>query len=144
MHAYEKEIAKREGLMPLCSYPYKVIPVSDQAKLFFALFNKKRGPIEKTTPQFIEKYLKTDKFPFTGKISFYYDNPNESERGNEVRSLVNWNMAENWVPGIQHPKSGKISTQRTLEEGKDYRIEIGEKIMNEQPKKLSFNDIKAL
>lgn len=140
MHAYQKEIAKREMLNLVCSYLYKVTPLSDQAKLFFAIFNKNSGPIEKITPSFLEKYLKVDRKPFVGKISFYYDETDEAK----VKSLAVWNMAESCVPGINHPNSGKKTTYAPLEEGKDFKVEVGEKIIHEQPKPLTFDDIRDL
>lgn len=144
MHAFEKEIAKTEMLTPVCSYPYKVIPLSDQAKLAFALFNKNSGPLERTTAAFLKKYLNVEKGPFVGKMTFYYEESNETVRKSETKQLAIWNMAESWVPGIFHTHSGKSSFYTALAEGKDYKVEVGEKIVHEQPKALTFDDIKAL
>ncbi|PLR79702.1 hypothetical protein CVD25_06490 [Bacillus canaveralius] len=146
MYPFEKEIAKREMLAIVCSYPYKVIPLSDRAKLAFALFNKNSGPLEKTTAAFFEKYLNVEKEPFVGQVSFYYDDPYESEgslkRTTKERAI--WWMAENWVSGITHPNSDRGTFFASLTEGEDYKVEVGEKIVHEQPKALTFDDIKAL
>ncbi|RYI25085.1 hypothetical protein EVU96_25055 [Bacillus infantis] len=148
MYAFEKEIANREMLYPVCSYPYKVIPLTEQAKAAFAAFNKKNSPgsapIEKSLMEFIKKYFKPDKDFFTGKATFYFDEADEQKRINETKSIAVWYMTESGVPGIFHPKSGKKSYYVTLKEDKDFRVEVGEKITHDQPKTPTFEDIKAL
>jgi hypothetical protein len=146
MSTFEVEVQKREKLYPLFSYPYQVIPLTDQAKIAFALFKKDRGPIEGNYANLIKKYLKADKVPFKGQATFCYEDPKETEENliSSVKELANFNMAERSVPGISSPLSGKRTYYVALTEGEDYKIEVGEKIVHEQPKILSFDDIKAL
>lgn len=102
MHAFEKEIAKKEMLSIACSYPYQVIPISEQAKANFGLFNKKRGPIERFK-DFLARNVTEEKmqvFPYKGQMSFYFDDPDETTRIAEVKNFVQWNMARFGVPGI--------------------------------------------
>jgi hypothetical protein len=146
MSEFNKELSKREMITPVCSYPYKVVPLTDQAKLGFAMFNKKSGPVERSNAEVIKKFLNMDKPPFIGQRTFYYDDPNETEeqRKNETKELAIWRMAESWVPGISHPKSDRKNAYTTLVYDRDYTIEVGEKIIHEQPERLTFEDIKAL
>jgi hypothetical protein len=146
MSQFNKQLAKMEMITPVCSYPYKVVPLTEQAKLAFSLFNKKSGPMENRNADVIKKYFNMDKPPFIGQRTFYYDDPNETEeqRKNETKELAIWRMAESWVPGINHPKSFKTSSYKALIPDKDYIVEIGEKIIHEQPEIFTFDDIKAL
>ncbi|MBP1944633.1 hypothetical protein [Cytobacillus luteolus] len=146
MYTFEKEILKREMLVPVCSYEYKVIPLSDSAKTAFALFNKRNGELERNRADLHKKYLKLDEFPFAGQRTFYYEDPQESEETRKVmvKELAIMNMADRWVPGISHHEIKKGTGWAPLIEGTDFVVEIGEKIVHEKPKNLTFDDIKAL
>jgi hypothetical protein len=146
MHSFEKEILKREMLHPVASYPYKVIPLTNKAKLSFSLFNKRNGELERSNAELFKKYLNVDKFPFVGQMTFYYDDPKESEevRKELTKDLAIRNMAERWVPGVTHVDVKKSTGFGALIKDEDYTIEVGEKITHEQPKTLTFADIKAL
>ncbi|MRX56726.1 hypothetical protein GJU41_22545 [Bacillus idriensis] len=143
MYAFEKEILKRENPAIFCSYPYKVIPLSDQAKIAFAKHNKKSGPME-SNANTVKKYLNVEKKPFVGMVSFPFDDPNEANFIRETKSRAIWKMTESGVPGVFHHDSGIKSYYVTLHEGKDFKIEVGEKIIHEQPQSLTFEDIKTL
>lgn len=144
MHAYEKEINKRELLVPAFSYPYQVIPLTEQAKISFALYNKQQGPLERI-PDLIKNHLNVERPPFVGELKFYYEDTKETEqfRKEMTKDHAIKTMAGRKVRGISHKKVGH-SIYAPLIEGKDYTIEIGEKIKHKQPKQLSFKDIKAL
>ncbi|APH07213.1 hypothetical protein [Bacillus weihaiensis] len=146
MRPYEKEILRREMISLVYSYPYKVVPLSDDAKLAFALFNKQRGPIPPNAAEVIKKYLNLEKPPFIGQMSFYYDDPNESEDARMImtKELAIKKMAECWVPGISHVDSLRKNSYPPLKEGSDFTIEVGKKIIHDQPLTLTFDDIKAL
>jgi predicted nucleic acid-binding Zn ribbon protein len=146
MHAFQREIQKREMLSPVFSYPYKVIPISEQAKVAFSLFNKRNGLLEKTHAELIKKYLNVEKFPFIGNMTFYYEDSNETEEQHKAatKELAIKNMADRWVPGVHHPDVKKNTNYVDLHEGTDFEIEIGEKVVYEQPDVLTFEDIKAL
>lgn len=148
MYAFEKEIAKLEAIETAVSYPYQVIPLSEQAKLHFGLFNRERGPLEKMK-DFFKRNLteeKLQRFPFKGNMSFFYDETNETLRIGEVKDLVKWNMARFGIPGINY--KGKdahyISYMVAISEGTDYKIEIGKKVVHEKPVRLTFDDVKTL
>ncbi|MFD2118162.1 hypothetical protein ACFSTH_11690 [Paenibacillus yanchengensis] len=144
MFAFEKEIAEREMLTPVCSYSYQVISISDQAKLNFGLSLKKRGPIEKLVDLF-KKGEKLNDYPFVGQITFFHDDLNE-KRIEETKELAQLNMARYGIKGINYTENGfnYVSFNASLREGKDYKIKVGEKIIHEQPRKLTFDDIKVL
>ncbi|MGD6845200.1 hypothetical protein ACQCVH_22110 [Bacillus infantis] len=144
MRAIEIEIAKREALFPVCSYTYKVFPKTDEAKVNFSLFKKDKGPMEKNVFELVKKYFKAEEPAFQGTASFFYDEQDQSKRIAEVKSIAMWQMAEQWVPGISHPNSNKKTFYKTLTEGEDFVIEVGEKIVHDQPTPLTFEDIKAL
>ncbi|MCM3637731.1 hypothetical protein M3152_08350 [Sporosarcina luteola] len=145
MRAFERQVAELECHNVLFSYPYQVKPITDQAIAFFAIHGRDGGPIPKNKTEF-EKNLKLDRYPFKGSRAFYYDDPNESEdeRIKSTKNLAVLNMADRHVPGIYHIKSIGKNPYIALTEGTDYEIEVSEKIVHEQPKKLSFDDIKAL
>lgn len=146
MNAFEKERANLEATEIVCFYPYEVIPLTGQAKTAFALYNKSAqgGPVEPKLTKFIDKFLNLKKPAFTGEMPFYDEDLNENVMVERTRDLVKWKMAQEGVPGISHPKSSKSSFYTALAEGEDYTIKVGEKITPEQPKKLTFADIKAL
>lgn len=146
MRTFEKELAVKEAQTMVCSYPYKVIPLTEQAKLAFALYSKKRGPADEKNAIVIKKYLDMDKHPFVGRKGFYYDDPSEPEekRKAETKDHAIWLMTESNVPGISHRNSGKRTYYRELYEGVDYEIQVGEKIIHNQPERLTFEDIKTL
>lgn len=147
MFAFEKEIAEIEMLTPLFSYPYQVVAISDQAKLHFGLELKKRGPMEKLM-NLIKKGEEVNEFPFVGERIFFYDDPTEPEKSRiEVtKELAKFNMAYRGIRGISYYGKGfnYNSWNASLKEGEDYKIKVGEKIIHQQPQKLSFDDIKAL
>lgn len=147
MYSFEKEIAKREMLHPVVSYPYQVVPISEQAKLHFGLTVKKSGPIEKLVNLF-KKGEELTEFPFVGQRTFFYDDPKESEqdRIQAVKQLAQFNMARHGVRGISYkdPHWDLKSFNATLREGEDYKIQVGEKIVHEQPKTLTWDDVEAL
>lgn len=150
MYAFEKKIAELEMLRLAVSYPYQVIPLSDQGKLHFGIYNKKRGPIERIKDLFKNHMTneKMEKFPFKGQIDFYYDDPIESEAGRiaAVKELARFNMARNGVAGISYKGKGidVKPLNKTLREGEDYSIEVGAKIIHEYPPALTFDDVKSL
>ncbi|NMO97461.1 hypothetical protein [Paenibacillus lemnae] len=147
MSKLEKEIAEQEMLTPLFSYPYQVVAISDQAKTNFGLSLKKGGPLEKLKDLF-KRAEELHHSPFVGQRTFYYDDPNEPEKDRieATKELAKHNMAYGGIMGISYRRNGyaSISHATPLEEGKDYKIKVGEKIIHEQPEKLTFDDIKAL
>ena len=148
MNAFEKEVAEREALTPLYSYPYEVEPISEQAVSFFSIYCRGGGPIPQSKAEFerIKKDFKLDKSPFVGQMTFYYDDPRQSEQ-ERIRTTKNAaikNMADRHVPGIYHHNSPAKNPYFALVEGQDYEVKVGEKIVHEQPERLSFDNIKAL
>lgn len=151
MHAFEKELKKREMLTPAFSYSYKVVPLSDQAKFYYAVYLKRRItsglhlPVSKVDLALVnEKNLA--KHPFSGQLMFYYEDPKETAEIHEtmVREHALQNMARSTVSGFSHKDVSIKKYIADLVEGTDYRIEIGERVIYEQPKTLTFDDIKAL
>lgn len=151
MFAFEIEIAERELLNPLFSYPYKVVPLSEQAKLNFYEYLKPRGPLMPIIHQRITEVL-TEKnlarYPFVGKREFYYNNTRQTEsvRIEMVKQLAILNLTRSDVAGFSHKDSiiTTIGGYASLVEGVDYRIEIGDKVTYPEPAELNYDGIKAL
>lgn len=145
MNLIQNEVMKRERLYPVYSYPYKVVPLSEQGKLAFAHYANERGSVKEVWT-LVKDNPALDKQPFVGECSFYHDDPKESEEALKSVTIEHaiWNMAEKGVPGISHMHSGRRSYYVALKRGEDYEVIMGEKVAHDPPKELSFNDIKAL
>lgn len=96
----------------------------------------------------IKRGEEADEHPFVGKRTFFHDDPNESEetRIEATKVLAKFSMARYGVRGISYTGHGYsyVSLNASLSEGEDYKIIVGEKIIHEQPRYLTFDDIKAL
>lgn len=154
MFEFEKQILKGEGRYPTVSYPYTVLPISDKGKLAFARWNSgntNRIVPEKEKQTLIEKLFSLVREPkeevqlrepLTGSVRIYEDVQNIEI---EVKRLVVKKMALAGVPNIEY--MGDTFARHTLnplEIDKDFKIEIGERVVDEPPLKLTFDDIKAL
>lgn len=150
MFDYEIEIARREQLFHYYSYPYKVVPISERAKQSFYIYMlPTRGPLRPITAKMISEVVTEEnlaRHPFTGKLSFFYDDPKQTEstRIEMARMHAIWSMAKSRVEGFSHKDVWIKSYTAALIEGTDYRIEIGEKIVHKRPAELSYDVIKAL
>ncbi len=145
MKKLDIEIAKRERKSPVVSYSYKVEPITEQAILAFAHYGHRKGTI-KDLRYIVEDNPALRKKPFVGEYTFFYDNPEETEeqRISIVTEHAIWSMAQFFVPGITHLNSDRKTFYVSLKKDVDYRVEVGEKVTHEQPKKLSFDDIVKL
>lgn len=149
MFEFEKQIMKAEGKFPVISYPYKVVPISDEAKFSFAKYKNTlhRFLSDKEKKRFIEKNLNVKQVPFVGEVKFYEDMKEENIKI-EVNQRVLKTLAIYEVPGVSYSDpdgSFKRFMTSPLKYGKDFVIEIGEKIIHEsKQEKLTFADIKAL
>lgn len=149
MFEFEKQIMKNEGRYPLVGYPYKVIPLTKTAELAFAKF---RSAPHRVIPnslmdKFIKDNLNLEQEPYIGTVKLHADtNVNQAEV--LARKLVVRRMATCEVPHIEYLDDFGMSKRHVLYPliyDKDFTIELGEKIIyDEQPKKLTFADIKAL
>lgn len=150
MFGYEIEIARREALFPFYSYPYKVVPLSENAKLSFYVCmlktNSMRLPVTEKMISEVVTEENLDLHPFSGKLTFFYDDPKKTEntRIEMARKHAIWNLAAGGVSGFNYQDSGIKTYVADFTEGVDYRIEIGEKIVYQIPGELSYDVIKAL
>lgn len=133
MQLYKKRIRNLEQQTPLFAYPYQIIPISRDGE--FALEDKQ----------------------LTGEYVFQFDDPGESET-QEIEIVKDGavrHLAFQKVPGVRHrdqTSKGYIinlkgrgnRVKSRLEVGIDYEIIVGEKIILEPVKKLTFDDIKTL
>lgn len=149
MFEFEKRIMKINGDFPMAGYPYKVIPLTEEAKYCFARYtsgNPHRLLSSREIKSFIKEKLNVETEPFIGIVKFHAD---ADARQVEMlaRNLILKNMAGCSVPGIAYADEFGMSKRHVLlplQCDKDFTIELGEKITYEPPKKLSFDDIKAL
>lgn len=150
MFGYEIEIARREALFPFYSYPYKVVPLSENAKLSFYVRMLKKSSMQlPVTAKMLSEVVTEENLslhPFSGKLTFFYDDPKQTEstRIEMARKHAVRNLAEGRVSGFNYQDSGIKTYVADFTEGVDYRIEIGEKIVHEIPGELSYDVIKAL
>lgn len=150
MFEFEKQIMKAENRYPMVGYSYKVLPKSEFAKLCFAKF---RAAPHRTIfigekKKFIEEHLNSvlSQDPFTGIVKFHAD-IDENQVEMLGRHIVLQNMGNSSVAGIEYSDPFGISKRyvfNPLIYDKDFTIEFGEKITYQQPKPLTFDDIKAL
>ncbi|RVT56428.1 hypothetical protein [Niallia taxi] len=149
MFEFEKQIMKAEGKFPMVTYPYKVKPITDEAKFSFAKFKNIPHHFlsDSERKRFIKENLNVERSPFIGEVNIYEDVNGEKLRF-EIEHYVIRTLAMNDVPGVDY--KDPFGTFRrvnfsNLEYRKDFIIEIGEKIIQQQKQeKLTFADIKAL
>lgn len=151
MFDYEIEIARREQLFPYYSYPYKVVPLSENAKMSFYTYMLRNGSrqLMAITKKMIAEVVTEENlslFPFSGKLSFFYDDQKQTEsvriemaKKHAIQTLTRYS-----VSGFNYQDSGITTYVADFIEGVDYRIEIGEKIVYKRPGELSYDVIKAL
>jgi hypothetical protein len=150
MFAFEIEIAKREQLNLRFKYPYKVVPLSERAKLIAYRYLKTGSGFDmNTTNKMIAEVLTEEnlaRYPFTGKMAFFYNDTKETDsvRVQIVKDLAIWGLSRSRVEGFDHRDSFVISKVAPLVEGIDYRIEIGDKVTYPEPAELNYDGIKAL
>ncbi len=150
MYSYEIEIARREQLYPFYSYPYKVVPISENAKLsFYIRMLPSNGMLLPVTAKMLAEVVTEEKLachPYSGKLTFFYDDPNQTEstRIEMARMHAIWSMANARIGGFSHESIQVSGGIAALTEGVDYRIEIGDKIVYPVPGELSYDVIKAL
>lgn len=149
MFEFEKQIMKAEGKFPMVIYPYKVRPITDEAKFSFAKFkNLPRHLLsDSEKKRFIKENLNVERSPFIGEVTLCEDVKGENLRL-EIEQYVLRTLAMNDVPGVDYKDPFGIYKKvnfSNLEYRKDFIIEIGEKIIHEsKQEKLTFADIKAL
>lgn len=149
MFEFEKQIMKAERRFPLVGYSYKVVPKTKKAEFSFAKWNKfvHRIMSESEQKKFITENLDLKRSPFMGVVKVHED-IKENEVDHVIKHSVLRNLAEMNVPGIEYSDpSGrhKYVCLTPLKYEKDFVIEVVEKITyDEEPKKLTFDDIKAL
>lgn len=150
MFDYEIEIARREALFPFYSYPYKVVPISENAKLsFYVRMLPTNGMLLPVTAKMLATVVTEEnlaRHPYSGKLTFFYDDPKQTERTRIEMARLHavWSMANARVGGFSHESIQVSGGIAALKEGVDYRIEIGEKIVYKRPGELSYDVIKAL
>lgn len=150
MFAFEIEIANREQLNLRFEYPYKVIPLSERAKLSAYKYLKTGNGFDLNTTNKMIAEILTEKnlarYPFTGKRAFFYNDTKETEsvRVQMTRELAIWGLARSDVEGFYHRNSEIRTNVAPFVEGVDYRIEIGDKVTYPEPAELNYDGIKAL
>jgi hypothetical protein len=150
MFEFEKEIMKLENRYPMVGYPYKVIAISEKAKLAFAKHTKRTGRMipQKEIKKFIEENSDLSKAPFSGVVGLYDEDLDEVSIEAQMITNVLKKMALSGVDGIEYRElfdSYVRHVMGPLEYGKDFDIEIGKKISYGPPQgELTFADIKAL
>jgi hypothetical protein len=150
MFPFQKEIQKIEQLSAVCSYPYKVIPLSEEAKFYSVVYLKRKKSSGLKLPLSKQDYALLDdealsSHPFSGQLTFYYDDPKESEEARHqlVKQHAVRNMARSRVKGFSSDVTTSVQS-KFLKEGKDYEIQVGDKVVHQQGKELTFDDIKPL
>lgn len=147
MFEFEKQIMKADNKYPMVGYAYKVIPTTERGKFAFAKWKRdpQRMLRNSEIKSFITENLDINKEPFVGIVKLYED-VKEHEAKTLVDEVVLRKLAVANVPGVDYnDQFGSFKRHlNPLEYRKDFVIEIVKKITYEQPKSLSFDDIKAL